>query len=187
MVKNTNGGKHKGVARKFVRSNDANVARTRVAKDAGEVYAQVTKRFGGAICEVVLQDERRMQCHIRGKFSGRFKRSNAVVVGTFVLVGMREWERSGQEKNVDLLHVYLPHDVNHLQTLHPFFFRSEGVGGGGGGGGVGVGGGGAAVDDDVIFSLTAPSESLIHHHPPGAGAQSEIVDMDNIADIFDAI
>ena len=123
MVKNTGGGKHKGIARKFVNSNDASAlseTKTRVIRVPDEeCYAQVARRLGGSICEVVTHEGDRFQCHIRGKFSGKFKRSNCLEVGSFVLVGKRAWE--SVKKNVDLLHVYLPHDVQYLKSLHGFF------------------------------------------------------------------
>ena len=123
MVKNTVGGKHKSIARKFVNSNDASFlaeTKTRVIRVPDEeCYAQVARRLGGSICEVVTHEGDRFQCHIRGKFSGKFKRSNCLEVGSFVLVGKRNWE--SVKKNVDLLHVYLPHDVQYLKSLHAFF------------------------------------------------------------------
>ena len=125
MVKNTGGGKHKNLARKNLKGNTfLGESRTRVIEFHGqEFYARVEKKFGGSVCDVVTHDNKKFKCHIRGKFSGRYKRSNNLDIGTFILVGLREFET--EKKTVDLIHVYLPHDVHYLQTLLPGFFHNE--------------------------------------------------------------
>ena len=150
MVKNTNGGKHKGIARKFVKANSAgSLAEKRtvlVEFPDEQSYAQVTKIYGQE-CDVVTPELKTFRCRIRGKFTGKYKRSNLVEVGGFVLVGKREWE--SVKTHVDLLHVYLPHDVQYLQSLHPFFLRDScGGGGGGGGASSSSSGAGAAAHDE---------------------------------------
>ena len=164
MVKNTNGGKHKGIARKFAKANAMNALseiKTRVVSNPDdEAYAQVTKKYGGSECQVVTQDQRSIRCHIRGKFTGKYKRSNNIDVGSYVLVGFRDWERKQEIKNVDLLHVYLPHDVQFLQTLHASFFNNTNIDTNSSSSRHSLSSSSSsscAYDNDVIFSLSAPS------------------------------
>jgi initiation factor 1A len=118
MVKNTSGGsKHKGFARKNVVKKDNNVLR--ISEDEAEVYAQVTKIFGGASCQVVNLNGDQMLCHIRGKFRGRGKRDNFIGNGTWLLVGLREWEKepaAGKLLNCDVIEVYSDSDKNRLKN-----------------------------------------------------------------------
>jgi hypothetical protein len=63
--------------------------------------------LGNGMCQVWCQDVaavKDMICFIRGKFRSRNKKSNMVIVGSLVLVGIREFE-SAQNK-CDLLEVY---------------------------------------------------------------------------------
>jgi initiation factor 1A len=117
MVKNTNGGnKAKGFARKnLVKSANA----LRVSHDEAEVYAQVTKVLGGAMCHVSDLEGTNMLCHIRGKFRGRGKRDNFIESGSWVLVGLREWEKEptkGKLLNCDILEVYNDQDKERLKS-----------------------------------------------------------------------
>jgi hypothetical protein len=107
MVKNVGGGnKSKGFARKnFVKKDHA----LRVSEDEDEVYAQVSKIYGGTMCQVITIDGTEMLCHIRGKFRGRGKRDNFIGNGTWLLVGKREWEKEsakGKLLNCDVIEVY---------------------------------------------------------------------------------
>ena len=53
MVKNVSGGnKSKGFARKNFAVKDTSI---RVIEDEDELYAQVTKIYGGSMCQVVLR------------------------------------------------------------------------------------------------------------------------------------
>jgi len=127
MVKNTTGGsKTKGQGRKFVTAKAGNSLR--LSNDESEVYAQVTKVLGGAMCHVSCMDDKTRLCHIRGKFRGRGKRDNFVGNGTWVLIGLREWEAirenssdklgnsSVKLENCDLLEVYGEHDKDRLKS-----------------------------------------------------------------------
>ena len=121
MVKNTTGGsKTKGQARKFANTKASNTLR--ISEDESEVYAQVIKLLGGSMCHVNDAEGKAMLCHIRGKFRGRVKRDNFVGNGTWVLVGIREWETSkdGTTKkkleNCDLLEVYSEYDKERLRN-----------------------------------------------------------------------
>lgn len=121
MVKNTTGGsKTKGQARKFVTATPSN--RLRISEDECEVYAQVTALLGNGMCHVICIDEKTRLCHIRGKFRGRGKRDNFISRGTWLLVGLREWESGetkeakGKHQNCDLLEVYSEHDKERLKN-----------------------------------------------------------------------
>jgi initiation factor 1A len=119
MVKNTTGGnKHKSQARKLV-SNFKQSNKLRVVEEEGEVYAQVFKMLGNGMCHVNCIDEKKRLCFIRGKFRGRGKRDNTLRIGTWLLIGKREWE---SEKNsdedlekCDLLEVYSDVDKERLK------------------------------------------------------------------------
>ena len=88
----------------------------RFALEEGEIYAAVTKIFGGSQCEVVCADGVKRRCIIRAKFRGRQKRDNRIEVGTWVLVGLREWGSLSAEKQVcDLLTVYSTSDKESLK------------------------------------------------------------------------
>jgi len=116
MVKNTGGNKAKGYARKnLIKGSYA----LRASEDPAEIYAQVVKIMGGAICRVNDLKGQEMNCHIRGKFRGRGKRDNTLVSGTWVLVGLREWEHeaSGDKLlNCDLIEVYSDSDKVRLKN-----------------------------------------------------------------------
>ena len=119
MVRNTIGGsKTKGQARKFATVKTSNTLR--ISQDESEVYAQVIKVLGGSMCHVIDIEGKTMLCHIRGKFRGRGKRDNFVGNGTWVLIGIRDWETSkeGTSKleNCDLLEVYNDHDKERLKN-----------------------------------------------------------------------
>jgi hypothetical protein len=117
MVKNVSGGnKSKGFARKnFIKKDNA----LRSSEDQDELYAQVTKIFGGTMCEVISIDGTNMLCHIRGKFRGRGKRDNFIGNGTWLLVGKREWEKEaskGKLLNCDVIEVYNDSDKIKLKN-----------------------------------------------------------------------
>lgn len=117
MVKNTTGGsKTKGQSRKFANAKASNTLR--ISNDESEVYAQVKTLLGGSMCHVNDAEGNIMLCHIRGKFRGRGKRDNFVGNGTWVLVGIREWETTKDTKlnNCDLLEVYSEYDKERLRN-----------------------------------------------------------------------
>ena len=120
MVKNTTGGnKHKGQARKLV-TNFKQTTRLRLAEEEGEIYAQVTKMLGNGMCHVICIDKQTRLCIIRGKFRGRGKRDNTLKIGTWLLIGIREWEieKIASEKDLqkcDLLEVYTELDKERLK------------------------------------------------------------------------
>ena len=117
MVKNYGGGnKAKGFANKHSSKKGEEL---RTSKDELEVYAQVETMSGGTLCRVKTLDGTEMICHIRGKFRGRGKRDNLLANGTWVLVGLRDWEKEpspGKLLNCDLLEVYSNFDKERLQN-----------------------------------------------------------------------
>lgn len=133
MVKNTKGGKgHKSLGRKY-QSQTNNVLR--LSTDPLEIYAFVTKIFGGGMCEVYYVDDKekgiRLIGHIRKKMKGRQKRFNNILPNSYVLVGLREWEST--PKNCDIVCVYDEHQVDilkqnpsiNISSLNQFNTRSE--------------------------------------------------------------
>lgn len=122
MVKNATGGnKSKGQARKFITAKPSN--KLRVSEDPCEVYSQVTKTLGNGMCHVISVDNVTRLCHIRGKFRGRGKRDNFIGNGSWVLVGLREWDldKTDTKKltSCDLLEVYGALEKERLKsTVH---------------------------------------------------------------------
>jgi len=122
MVKNTTGGsKAKGQARKFVSESKISNKALRVSEDPLEIYAQVTKNLGNGMCHVLCIDNKTRLCHIRGKFRGRGKKDNFIGMGSWILVGLREWEAgkesTGKMANCDLLEVYTDHNKEMLKKI----------------------------------------------------------------------
>ena len=124
MVKNKKGGKgHKRGARKHLNSS-LHAPKFREAKEEGEMYAKITRIFGGGNAEIICNDGITRLLVIRGKFRGRNKRDNNVVQNAMVLVGVRDWEvvTAGKKPKADLLFVYpLSHHVNfkRLENINP--------------------------------------------------------------------
>lgn len=94
MVKNVGGGdKMKHMARKHVngaKNSHSKILRISTCDD--EKYGYVIKIVGNGMCIVKCIDGYERLCFIRGKFSGRSKRENTIVAGTWVLVGLRQWD-----------------------------------------------------------------------------------------------
>ncbi len=121
MVRNNKGGNRgKKVARKHIVGNGFN-ARLRTAEEEGELYACVTKLLGNGMCHVNCLEEnntsKQRLCIIRNKFRGRGKRDNQLNVGTYVLVGAREWEtsRAGTLEKCDLIEVYSSSEIDKVK------------------------------------------------------------------------
>jgi len=116
MVKNTvGGGKGKKIARKLTTSFISKEP-TRFSSNELEQYALVTKIYGNGRCQVKTHDNLDIQCVIRNKFKGRSKRGNIISIGTYILIGLREWEFSSGYKTCDLLEIYDKEDVTILQN-----------------------------------------------------------------------
>jgi initiation factor 1A len=130
MVKNTTGGnKSKGFARKHNNGGNKNNI-LRISEDEGEIYAIVTKMCGNGMFECYCIDEVMRLGQIRGKFTGKGKRDNIVNNGTWVLIGVREWDIKKEEElmgrktclskseklpKCDLLEVYNDKEKEQLQ------------------------------------------------------------------------
>jgi initiation factor 1A len=122
MVKNSTGGnKAKGQARKFVTAPKSHALR--LAQDDSEIYAVVMKNLGNGMCHVLCMDNKTRLCHIRGKFTGRRKKENIIRVGSWVIIGLREWEAGKvfdkKLENCDLLEVYDDADKDRLKVTLP--------------------------------------------------------------------
>ena len=117
MVKNSTGGnKSKKQARKTTLQHQQPAKEIRKAKEDGEIYAAVSKMFGGKECEVMCTDHKSRRCVMRSKFSFRGKAENNLSVGTMILVGLRDWEvrHTGSER-CDLLEVYSQSEKERLK------------------------------------------------------------------------
>jgi translation initiation factor IF-1 len=116
MVKNFGGKKTKGMARKNLTARPSNLLR--LSTNNFEKYAQVSKTLGNAMCHVLCDDNITRLCHIRGKFKGRGKRDNLIKIGSWIMIGIREYESGGDNKkmkNCDLLEVYNDQDQEKLK------------------------------------------------------------------------
>ena len=123
MVKNTTGGNK---SKKQARSNSsAPQQNIRKAKEEGEMYAAVTKIFGGPNCQVMCNDGVSRSCIIRNKFKNRGKRENNISVGSWILVGIRDWEvRSNGTQKCDLLEVYSHSEKDKLKQIEVCDFKN---------------------------------------------------------------
>jgi hypothetical protein len=116
MVKNTKGGSGaKKFGRKF--QNTGNTHALRYSSDPAEIYACCAKIYGGPNIEVKCVDGYSRLCIMRNKFRGRGKRDNVISVGTWLLIGLREFEsvKEGKKQTCDLLEVYKDSDKQKLQ------------------------------------------------------------------------
>jgi translation initiation factor IF-1 len=119
MVKNTTGGKG---AKSFARKNEGKGGgRLRLSTHPDEIYAIVTNALGNCRFYVNTIKGQRVMMHVGGKFSGRNKRNNFVGIGSYVLIGLRDYA-SGTG---DLLELYSDSEVKQLASLpgeHSSFF-----------------------------------------------------------------
>jgi translation initiation factor 1A len=121
MVKNVNGGsKAKCQGRKYASSSKQSRA-LRLSTDECELYAHVTAYLGNGMCYVGCDDGIERLCHIRGKFRGRGKRDNLVTLGSWLLIGLREWATESttakKKQECDLLEVYSDSDKETLRDI----------------------------------------------------------------------
>lgn len=115
MVKNVFGGKNAKKGARTSSTSDRN--RLRVAEEEGEEYAIVTKMVGNG-CMVHCADNVVRLCIIRGKFQGKGKSTNIISNGSWLLVGLRDWEsvKEGGIPKCDLLEVYTHVDKERLKS-----------------------------------------------------------------------
>jgi translation initiation factor IF-1 len=116
MVKNICGGKgSKGLARK--NEGGGGGGRLRTSANAMEVYAVVSQALGNGMFYVrTITGLRNILMRVRGKFAGKNKRNNLVSIGSYVLVGLRDYE-APHYKNTDLLELYSDSEVKQLAAL----------------------------------------------------------------------
>jgi len=117
MVKNTFGGnKSKGFARKNMNPKSNN--KLRISEDKLEIFSVTTRMLGNNMLHCHGIDNVLRLCRIRGKFTGRGKRDNIINVGTWILVGLREWDGDKLSQKIpecDLLEVYRDTDIARLK------------------------------------------------------------------------
>jgi len=107
MVKNTKGGnKHKKMARKQI--GEQMEEKVRFSTCSQEIYASVARIYGNGRILVTCNDGIERLCVIRKKFKGRNKRNNQIQIGTYILIGKRDWNSvsTGKIETTDLLYVY---------------------------------------------------------------------------------
>jgi initiation factor 1A len=134
MVRNEGGGnKMRHLARKHVNGSSQQANKfLRVSLCKEEIYAYVTRILGNSMCMVKCVDGYDRLCHIRGKFTGRSKRENALAQGTWVLIGLRQWDAdkeftrtsSKTDKKVqkcDLLEIYSASEREKLRVQEKIF------------------------------------------------------------------
>lgn len=116
-MKNKNGGKgHKKMARKHLNVN-THREKTRFPLLDGELFAVVTKVYGGGMFEVMCNDGVSRLCVMRNRFKHRNKRDNNVTLHGLLLVGLREWEvlEAKKKPKCDLLYVYSEGDYDDVK------------------------------------------------------------------------
>jgi initiation factor 1A len=116
MVKNFGGNKSKKLARKVVSAPRDNKLRTPNPSEPDEQLACVSKMLGNGMCHVMCGDQKSRLCIIRNKFRGRSKRDNNIIAGSFVLIDVRSWESTNDQKiqKCDLLEVYNKSEMDRL-------------------------------------------------------------------------
>ncbi len=129
MVKNTKGGnRHKKMASKNFKQQRTH--KLRKIREEGEDYDMVIKNSGGGHCVVKCNsDGKERTCVIRGKFKGRNKRSNQIIEGGLILIGLRDWEvvKPGKLPKCDLLEVYSRDQISELKQLKEMNLITENV------------------------------------------------------------
>jgi translation initiation factor IF-1 len=123
--KNVHGGAgHKKFARKHTTTGSSSNSFIRTSQDPNEIYAIATKMLGNNMFHCHCIDNKVRLCHIRGRFGGRNKRDNVISAGTWILVGLREWENIGTTtttskklQQCDLLEIYSGISKERLKEL----------------------------------------------------------------------
>ncbi len=124
----------KHLARKHVNGASQSQANKflRVAQCKEEIYAYIVRLLGNSMCMVKCVDGYERLCHIRGKFTGRSKRENALAQGTWVLIGLRQWDADKEfaskatktDKKIqkcDLLEIYSASEREKLRVQEKIF------------------------------------------------------------------
>lgn len=83
----------------------------------GEQYARVKAMHGDGRFTATAADGSALACWIPGKFRGRHRSGNMVMVGELVLVALRAWEARGSEvPRADLLEAYSREEAARLEA-----------------------------------------------------------------------
>ena len=133
----------KHLARKHVNGSSQQANKfLRVSQSKDEIYAYIVRLLGNSMCLVKCVDGYERLCHIRGKFTGRSKRENALAQGTWVLIGVRQWDAdkefakvSKTDKKIqkcDLLEIYSSSEREKLRVQEKIFQDIIGEGSGDG-------------------------------------------------------
>ena len=116
--KNVHGGSgHKKFARKHTSTSSTSSSFIRISQDPNEIYAIATRMLGNNMFYCHCIDNKVRLCHIRGRFGGRNKRDNIISAGTWILIGLREWENSTKMQQCDLLEIYSGSSKERLKDL----------------------------------------------------------------------
>ena len=121
--KNVHGGAgHKKFARKHTSGGSSSSSFIRTSQDPNEIYAIATKMLGNNMFHCHCIDNQVRLCHIRGRFGGRNKRDNIISAGTWILIGLREWENDSSSslkklQQCDLLEIYSGISKERLKEL----------------------------------------------------------------------
>jgi hypothetical protein len=125
MVKNITGGNK---SKKHARKGNAQLMplsaqNVRKALEEGEIYAIVTKIYGGSNCQVMCNDGVTRSCVIRNKFKTFGRRDNTISLGCWILAGIRVWEVRAGGPKCDLLEVYSQNEKDKLQQIETCSFK----------------------------------------------------------------
>ena len=96
--------------------------KVRFSEDPAEYYGCCQKMLGGGMFQVLCIDGKQRLGVIRKKFRGRHKSDNRLAIGTWVLVGGRDFESKGDPDKLDkcdLLEVYRDNDKDVLMQREP--------------------------------------------------------------------
>jgi translation initiation factor IF-1 len=114
MVKNVSGGSgQKSKGRKYEVKKSSVL---RIPEEEGEEIGYVIKNEGGGICRVmvILNKEKILRGHIRGKFRSRNRKDNNITAGSMVMIGLRDWEE--EKKECDILEVYDQEEIKIMKS-----------------------------------------------------------------------
>ena len=122
MVKNKVGGNRAKKQGRKHQAESVTIRKVRFSEDNDEIYACCEKMLGGDQCLVKCIDNGKQRlCMIRKKFRGRHKTDNRIVIGTWLLIGKRNYQnltKSGNEI-CDLLEVYRTDEIDSIKLHHP--------------------------------------------------------------------
>tara|TARA_B110000285_G_scaffold105474_1_gene120039 strand:+ start:1713 stop:2264 length:552 start_codon:yes stop_codon:yes gene_type:complete len=131
MVKNTGGKHNKKIARKS--AGTIIEKKLRVCEQDDEIYGIVSKCLGNGRFLIICNDQVERICFLRNKFTGRNKHGNLVSIGSWVIIGLRNWEtiKPNKKDKCDLLEIYTNNEKHKLlqdcKTDISFLTKQENV------------------------------------------------------------